>query len=278
MVALRKVLCFLLFVAVAAVAPARAASNDAPKLTLAEQEEFLRTAKVVSMKNLGTGVTNSRKATLDNGKFQHDAHIQVINESKASFAGQRRTELNFKDTYKYNVAAYELAKILELNMVPPSVDRKIGGETAAVTWWVDGTAMTEADRTKKNLSPPNTLLWNREMQIVRVFDQLIYNTDRNLQNLVITTEWRIWMIDHTRAFRMSHDLENAKNLSLCERHLLAKMKELNKATLQSKLHAWVGNPEIDGLLARRDTIVKFFDKEAAAKGEAMVYYELPPRE
>ena len=278
MLALRKFLCFSLFLALAAVAPVRAASNDAPKLTLAEQEEFLRTAKVVTMHNLGTGVTNSRQATLDNGKFRHDAHIQVVNESKASFAGQRRTELNFKDTYKYNVAAYELAKILELNMVPPSVERKIGGETAAVTWWVDGTAMTEADRTKKNLSPPNTLLWNREMQVVRVFDQLIFNTDRNLQNLVITTDWRIWMIDHTRAFRMSHDLENVKNLELCERHLLAKMKELNKATLQSKLHSWVGNPEIDGLLARRDAIVKYFDKLAAAKGEAMVYYDLPPRE
>jgi len=264
--------------AMAALATARAASSDAPKLTLAEQEEFLRTAKVVSMKNLGTGITNSRKATLDNGKFQHDAHIQVVNESKASFQGARRTELNFKDSYKYNMAAYELAKMLELNMVPPSVERKIGGETAAVTWWVDGTAMTEADRTKKNLSPPNTLLWNREMQIVRVFDQLIYNTDRNLQNIVITAEWRIWMIDHTRAFRMARDLENVKNLSLCDRRLMAKMKELNRATLQSKLHPWVGNPEIDGLLTRRDAIVKFFDKEAAAKGEAMVYYELPPRE
>src|SRR6476661_5492859 len=101
----RKFLCVLLFVAVAGLV--RAASNEAPKLTLAEQEEFLRTAKVVSMKNLGTGVTNSRKAVLDNGKFQHDAHIQVVNESKASFSGQRRTELNFKDTYKYNMAAYE---------------------------------------------------------------------------------------------------------------------------------------------------------------------------
>jgi hypothetical protein len=33
---------------------------------------------------------------------------------------------------------------------------------------------------------------------MRAFDQLIYNTDRNLGNLLIDGDWRIWMIDHTR--------------------------------------------------------------------------------
>ena len=125
------------------------------------------------MRNLSVGVTNSRRATLDNGKLQHDAHIQTVNESKTTFAGQRRTELNFRDSYKYNIAGYELAKILELNMIPPSVERRIAGQTAAVTWWVDRTAMTEGDRLKKNTPPPNVLNWNQQMQIVRVFDQLI---------------------------------------------------------------------------------------------------------
>ena len=41
------------------------------------------------------------------------------------------------------------------------------------------------------------------MQLVRLFDQLIYNIDRNIGNLMITNDWRIWAIDHTRAFRIA---------------------------------------------------------------------------
>ena len=47
------------------------------------------------------------------------------------------------------------------------------------------------------------------MQIVRLFDQLIYNIDRNLGNLMITNDWTIWAIDHTRAFRTYDDAQDA---------------------------------------------------------------------
>jgi hypothetical protein len=35
--------------------------------------------------------------------------------------------------------------------------------------------------------------------------------------------------------------------------------------------------EVDGILKRRDQIVKFFDEEVAKKGESAVLYDLPPR-
>ncbi len=45
--------------------------------------------------------------------------------------------------------------------------------------------------------------------------------------------------------------------------------------LQQRLGRWLGKLELEGLLARRDVIVRFFDKEVAAKGEAAVLYDLP---
>src|SRR5712692_335813 len=163
-------------------------AGAAPKLSLAEKEAFLLNAKVISQKNLSRGVTNSRQALLDDGKLRHDAHIQTIDVSKPSYQTQRGTELNFRDTYKYNMAAYELAKILDLDMIPPSVERKIGGQMAAVTWWVDDKMFDEVDRVRQNLQPPNLDNWNKQMNAVRVFDQLIYNTDPNLGNIVITRD------------------------------------------------------------------------------------------
>ena len=83
------------------------------------------------------------------------------------------------------------------------------------------------------------------------------------------------MIDFTRAFRANKDLLSPKDLVECDRKLLAKLRELNKPLLQKRLKPYVTDMEIDGLLARRDKIVAFFDKEIAVKGEAAVLFDLP---
>jgi hypothetical protein len=151
--------------------------------------------------------------------------------------------------------------------MPPYVERKFKGDSASYSWWVDNVMMDEEDRTKKNVTAPDLDAWNHEMYTVRVFDQLIYNTDRNLTNLLIDKDWHIWMIDHSRSFRMRHDLRNVKNLVQCDRALLAKMKALDEPTLRKELSPYVNGEEIKGLLARRDAIVKFFE----SKGPGALY-------
>jgi len=265
--------------------PNTAAERESAKLSAtiasgpdrAAMEEFLVKARVVQKRELSTGITNSHRAILDDGQRKHDAHIQTVNISKTSFQTIRGTELNFRDSYKFNMAAYELDKLLELNMVPVSVERKVGGNMAAVTWWVDDALMTELDRKKKKMEPPHPNTWNPQMYVCRVFDQLIYNTDRNLGNLVITKDWKIWMIDHTRAFRMMKDLQTPQNLVQCDRKLLAKMRELTNDALTKGLERYLNSVEIEGLLARRDKIVNFFDGQIAKKGEAAVLFDLDCR-
>jgi len=253
-----------------------AESASPPALTRAQMEEFLLTAKVVERKHLSMGITNSERAVLDNGNLRHDAHIQSVDISKTFFQTIQGTEVNFRDCYKFDVAAYELDKLLNLNMVPVTVERK-AGDMAAVTWWVDDTLMTELVRKKKKMEPPNQHYWNQQMYICRVFDQLIYNTDRNLGNLVISKDWKVWMIDHTRAFRTMKDLQSPKNLVQCDRQLLGKLRELNKQVLTEKMQKYLTPIEIEGLLARRDKIVKFFDEQIAQKGEAAVLFDLERR-
>jgi hypothetical protein len=245
-------------------------------LTRPEVEVFLRTGKVVEERAASRGVTNSKIVTLDDGKLKHRAHIQTVDISKNSFQTDRGTEINFRDSYKFNIAAYELDKLLELEMVPPSVERKVRGDAAAFTWFIEDTMM-EVDRKKKNLEPPDQQLWNQQMYLCRVFNQLIYETDPNLGNLLITKDWKICLIDHTRAFRTSKDLQNSKNLVQCDRKLLAKLRELNKEVLQEKLGPYLTKTEIEGILGRRDKIVKFFNGQVAQKGEAAVLFDLERR-
>jgi hypothetical protein len=256
-----------------------ALAEDQPKhYSRAEMEDFLQHANIVQKKDLGQGITNSERAKLSDGKMEHEAHIQCIDEAKNEFKTTRGTELNFKDTYKYNIAGYRLDQVLELNMVPVSVDRKVGGKTCAVTWWVDDKMFDEVDRVKQGLKPPDLDAWNKQMYIVRVFDQLIDNTDRNLGNLVIDKQWRLWMIDHTRAFRITNKIRNEANLVMCERKLLANMRKLDEATLTEKLRPFLTKTEIKAMLVRRDKVVKFFDDAVTEKGQGAVLYDLPQRE
>lgn len=230
--------------------------------------DFLRSARIVAAKDLSLGITNSKRLTLTDGQRTHDAHLQSIDEAKHEFHGQRGTELNFKDCWKFNIAAYQLAEMLGIEfMVPLSIERSVRGASSSVTWWVDDVMMDEAQRLKKRTQPPNLSEWNQQMWILRVFDQLIYNTDRNLQNMIIDKDWRIWMIDHTRAFRISRDLPNPQNLQKCDRTLLAKMKALTEPDLTARLGRHCTREEIRGILARRDKIVSAFEN----KGESALY-------
>ena len=104
-------------------------------------------------------------------------------------------------------------------------------------------------------------------------NQLLYDTDPNMGNLLITKDWKLWTVDRTRAFLPYTDLQNPDNLTKCERHLLARLRELNIEMLKEKLQDYLTKTELEGLDARRKLIVKLFDDEIAAKGEASVLYD-----
>ena len=254
---------------------------SAQSLTCSQMEEFLRLGKIGAQKNIPKGVTLPKEATLEYNGVTHHALVQTVDIAKASYSTATGTELNFKDNWKYDVAGYELAKILEFNMVPPYVERSIGGQQAALSWWVDdnkNNIMMEYDRKRQNLAVPEAELdsWNKQMYAVRVWHQLIYDTDPNLTNLVITKkDWQLWIIDFTRAFRLHKDLRDPKDLVQCDRKLLEKLRTLDKDVLKEKLSRWLTKSEIDALVARAGVIVKFFDKEVADKGQGVVLYDFP---
>jgi hypothetical protein len=236
-------------------------------------ETYLKTAKMISQKTTSVGVTAPSRAMLDDGTLRHDALIQTVDIKKPTFQGRRGTELNFRDAWQFNVAGYELAKMLKLNMVPPYVERRVGGKDGSVSWWVVD-AMMEKDRFQKKIQPPQALKWTEQLSAARIFRELIGDTDFNMTNLLITKDWRIWMIDFTRAFRTTKTVADPKQLTRADRTLLASMRDLTLDGVRQALGRWLARNEIEALMARRDQIVQFFDKEVAAKGEVAVLYDL----
>jgi hypothetical protein len=245
--------------------------KPAPKLSDDAMEIFLKTAPIISKKVLDTGTTGSMKASLSDGKVTHDVHIQCLDIYKPVWKGTEGTlEKNFRDSWKYNIAAYRLAKMLGIEMVPMSVERLVDGKPCSVTWWVDNVWLVEVERRDKGIKPPATDDWVNQMNTIRVFDQLIGNTDRNQGNLLITPEWKVWMIDHTRAFRTQKTLLRPDTLKRIDAGLLDRLRRLDAVQLKRELGPWLRAEELAGLLGRRDAIVRFFESEVRSKGEDAV--------
>lgn len=251
-----------------------------PPVTDADREHFLLEAQVVKRKGAPGGITGSYRATLRLGDVEHDAHIQPHDEYKSQIVLGSGLELDFRDTWRNNVAAYRLDRMLGLGMVPVTVERRDrSGALASYTWWVDDVLMLERERFEKKIKTPDPLAWNRQIFVVRVFDQLIYNFDRNLGNLLIDKGWNVWMIDHTRAFKIFKELKNEKNLSeTCDADLLARLRALEKPALQQAMKDLLSEGQVDALLARRDRIVETYERKIAARGEEQVLYHLPVRQ
>jgi hypothetical protein len=249
-----------------------AQATAAAPLTREEMAAFLQHAAVVHSRSTTKGITGPVRLTLSDGRITHDAAFQRVDEQKpVQEFGDGRREYNFTDSWRYNVAAFRIAELIGIGeMMPVTVERKWNGSSGALSWWVD-TLMDEAARLQKKLEPPDSARWNRQMQTLRVFTELVADTDRNLGNVLITPEWEIRMIDYTRAFRGSSTIREGE-INRCGRHLLAALEALTRASLQSATERYLTPDEVKAMLARRDRIVARVRQLIAEKGEPAVLY------
>ncbi len=253
------------------------AQDAAPALSAAEMEAFLLGAELTDVRDVGTGVTGSQRATASDGRLTHDVHIQSVDISRSRFVARgARVELNFRDSYLYNVAAYRLAVLLGIDNVPMSVLRGVDGRRAAVTWWVDDVAMTEAERIEQRTLGPDPARTSRQFYTQYVFDELIQNRDRNQGNMLWTTDWKMWLIDHTRAFRQDVELTNPERLLRIGRDLLDNLRGLTAEAVEAALGDVLSRGERSSVMRRRDLLLQHFDDRIARFGERGVVVDPEP--
>ena len=255
-------------------------ASEVPGQTLAaeEMEQFLLQAELTDFRDAGLGVTGSRRATGSTARLTHDVHIQTVNlRQPALVTAGARAEAGFRDSYRYNVGAYRLAALLGLDNVPVSVERRVRGVPAAVTWWVDDVAMDEGERLAKGTFGPTPALTQRQLYTMFVFDELIQNSDRNQGNVLWTSAWKMWLIDHTRAFRREVALTRPALLIRIPRNLLDGLRALTPDTLAAAVEDSLTSQEQSRVMRRRDLLTAHFDDRIARFGEgAVVIDDHPP--
>ena len=232
--------------------PGAAAQNaDARAWTgrVAEIEAYLRTARIVRTEGTDRGVTKPVRAFLEPGGPISSMTWKAIPPGVSN---------GFYESYKSEIAAYEIDKLLALGMVPPKVEREIDGKVGVAVMWVDG-AKSFAQLGKVPRPPPAKAgIWNREIMRAKMFHNLIGDIDPNLGNWLIDPEWRVTLIDQSRALtdttRLVHEMQQV------DRALWERMLALTADGLARDLSRWLEPREIRAILERRDRMKAKIDR------------------
>jgi hypothetical protein len=247
-------------VAAQVTAPAPSADRDVgSKIWLgreAEFEEYLKTAPIEREERIPVGVTKPRRVMFKPGGLAAGAVFKPLQPGRKGGG--------FFESYKSEIAAYELDKLLGLGMVPPTVERRYAGETGSLQLWVENVTLLKG---RKPEAAAAAAAWNRQVHRQRVWDALTANIDRNAGNLLVDPEWNLILIDHSRCF--TSDSRFPFPITRIDRPLLQKLESLDEASLRAQL----GSLLFDGprpVLKRRDLILKKIGALVKEKGEAAV--------
>ena len=218
-------------------------------------EAHLKSADVVSLEDIGTGVTKPKRAHLRPADPFGSLVWKMLPPGRPA---------GYWESYKSEIAAYELDKLLNMRMVPPAVERRVNGELGAAVMWVDG------PRSVKQMGGkvPSGPIWGTATRKMLLFDNLIGNPDRNAGNILVGPPGELILIDHSRAFLTHRDLSN--KVERVDAELWEAAMALTRDDLARVLRPWIDDSAIDAILKRRTRMATEVDKLVAKKGRAVV--------
>ncbi len=127
-----------------------------PYRTEDEVLDFMRTARVVQSDEIEEGVSEPRKVLLEKDGIRLHAIFRDVNydgRGRTTILADGSKVIGFRDSYLFEVAAYELSRLLGLDNVPPTVLRTIGGDHGSLQLWIEG-SMSDSTRLKRRKNPP----------------------------------------------------------------------------------------------------------------------------
>ena len=228
-----------------AASPSAAAATDTCSRTWtgheADIEKALTDGVILRMEAVPIGVTKPQRGYLAAGS-------PVARFAWKALPPGRRG--GYSESYKAEIAAYHLDRLLDMHMVPPVVERTVDGRLGAAIMWIEQTKGWDISKPIQGPEPQ----WSRQVSRMKLFDQLIANIDRNQGNLLYDADWHLFLIDHSRAFTTRTSLGGIAVPGVIDRQLWERIEALTAADLERDLGAWLTADERKALLTRRDQI------------------------
>ena len=237
-------------------------------------EEWLKSGEIIKSEEIGEGVTKPYRLFLKAGEVE-------ISGAWKNPKGMRK---GFLEGWQYEIAAYQMDKLLGLDMVPPTVEKIFDKKNGSLQYWVSGT-MSDLDRIEDNVELPQSIIyeWENRKYLARAFDCIIANDDRTQQNIRYTEDWRTILIDHSRAFRSKREhtknlvygkngLKEARIFRRVPRKFVENVKALNFDQIKEAVGDYLTTKEINAILSRKEIFLKEIDDMIKEQGEETVLY------
>lgn len=274
-----KLLSSILFLVLISAAPGGAQFTAEEIAQRPFWEEYLRTAEIIRSEEIGEGVTKPLRLFLQKGEVQ----------SKACWKNPKGLRDGFLEGWQYEIAAYQLDKLIGLNMVPPAIERDFNGKPGALIYWATTERSLLDVMEKKIPIPAEAVEHNENMKyLVRAWDCLVANDDRTQQNILYTKDWRVIAIDHSQAFRSSKDYQdkliygrNGLKKTADGRPLLFRrlprwfvegLRKIDKPSVKAAVGPYLTDKEIDGVVKRSGLLLAEIKAMVKESGEDKVLY------
>jgi hypothetical protein len=252
-------------------------------------EEFLLTAEIAASRPIGEGVTKPWRLTLQKGDIRHDAAWKNVDETV-----ENRGEWAL-DSWKSEIAAYRLDKLIGLNLVPPCVEREFAPPPStrkrkgALSYWAESRMnYLKMQEEKIEFPPERAVEADRMKYMVRLWDCLTANADRTQQNILLTEDWRTILIDHSRAFQPDaiyakqlifgtdgmQRLEDGRPflIRLVPRALYERILALDAKKIKDAVGDYLSDRQIKGIVSRVALLRKEIEAMVAQDGADKVFY------
>jgi len=230
---------------------------------LAALETALRECRVASIREDEPGRTSPWIVTFAEGCAIQRALFRYVDRPRPQLMA---------DSYKYDIAAYELTKLLGVELIPPVVDREMKGRQGTLQVFLEN-CIREKDRRRKKLEPPDARAFGRALEELKVFVNLAYDDCFNSDDLYIHMEdWRVCRVDFSEAFAPVPELLPCCDLTVCSKKLYKGILELDEEAVRAALGRYLSDEEIGALLIRKNLVIDKIKALIAEKGEESVLF------
>jgi hypothetical protein len=232
----------------------------------AEIERFLATAQVLSKAQpMEKGRNDPWMVILGDGKTTRRAIFKYIDRPKPEALAS---------SYKHELAAYALSKILGIDVVPPVVARRIENLPGSLQVMVEG-CITESERQKQYLSPPDPQAFSDAVAEVRVLEHLTHCERSDLGDMLIHKDtWKVCRVDFAEGFGPEAELLPEADIRRCSKRLYERLKSVPAKAIEETVRPHLERPEIEALLARRKLILDRLDSLIKENGESAVLFDI----
>lgn len=269
-----RLLCFLACILVVLMSMTWAQFTPEELAKRPECEQILRDAEIIRVKEIGEGVTKPLRLYLK-------CEGQEVSGCWKNPQGMAK---GYLEGWQYEIAAYEMDKLLGVNMIPPTVEREYDGKKGSFQYWISG-GMSDLERMDQGLEIPEAAVvtWAKSKYLQRAFDSLIGNEDRTQQNIRYSDDWRMILIDHSRSFRTSkkytdnliygkNGAKEQKLFRVLPRAFVEKVKALTFDSIKQVVGGYLTDKEIQAVLKRKLLLLDEIAEMIKEKGESRVLY------